>query len=365
MKKRSRLRLILVIAIVVLLIGAFLVNKYWLSGSDIPAESGSVTAPAKGRGGSGKPIPVMVALAKDEIIIDGIRAVGSTVPNEEVDISSEVAGKVQSINFTEGSRVSKGDLLVKVNDDDLQAQYKRYHFQEQNLSKKLERQRILFEKEAISGEMFDQVQTEYNVLLADIELIKVKIDRSAIKAPFSGTIGFRNVSDGSYIQVGSKIARLVDYNTLKVEFSIPEKYISMPLVGSTVYFTTKADDGKRHTAKVYAMEPKVDDKTRTIVLRALFDNSAGVLRPGMSVSVIIPTTGTVSVLTIPTEAIIPAMDSKSVWVVSNGEPVMRVVQTGTRLADRIEITDGLLAGDSVIVTGLMHLREGAKISVTN
>lgn len=365
MSKR-KIRITLLIVIPLLLIGGYLVNKYWLNRSDIPSESPlkeTSSAPAA-KGGSGRSIPVTVAIVESEKIIDGIRAVGSLVANEEVDVAGEIAGKVISINFTEGTMVNKGDLLVKINDDDLQAQLKRYEFQEQNLRKKLERQRILFEKEAISGEMFDQVQTEYNVLLADIEILRVRIDRCRIKAPFSGTIGIRSVSEGSYIQVGSKVAGLVDLNTLKVEFSIPEKYFDVPLVGRSVYFTTKASN-KSYTAQVYAMEPKIDEQTRTIILRALYDNRSTKLQPGMSVAVTIPTTTALSSLMIPTEAVIPAMDSKSVWIVRDGKPEQRVIETGTRLESKIEVTKGLEEGDSVIITGLMQMREGAAIKVTN
>lgn len=195
MSKR-KIRTTLIILIPLLLVGGYLVNKFLLNQSDIPSELPAKATAAKGggQGGSSRAIPVTVSLAKSEQIIDGIRAQGSLMPNEEIDVASEIAGKINSINFNEGSPVQKGDLLVKVNDDDLQAQAKRYEFQEQNLRKKLERQRVLLEKEAISGEMFDQIQTEYNVLLADIEVLKVKIDRCRIKAPFSGTIGFRSVS---------------------------------------------------------------------------------------------------------------------------------------------------------------------------
>lgn len=365
MSKR-KIRTTLIILIPLLLVGGYLVNKFLLNQSDIPSELPAKATAAKGggQGGSSRAIPVTVSLAKSEQIIDGIRAQGSLMPNEEIDVASEIAGKINSINFNEGSPVQKGDLLVKVNDDDLQAQAKRYEFQEQNLRKKLERQRVLLEKEAISGEMFDQIQTEYNVLLADIEVLKVKIDRCRIKAPFSGTIGFRSVSDGSYIQVGSKIARLVDNNTLKLEFSIPEKYTELPLVGTTIYFSTKASD-ERHTSRIYAMEPKLEANTRTIILRGLYNNATDRLKPGMSISVTIPTSALSTTLMIPTEAIIPAMDSKSVWVVRDGKPVLTVVETGTRLESKIEVTKGLIEGDSVIVTGLMQLREGASINVTN
>lgn len=365
MTKRKTIRIYLIIAIPVILVIGWAINKYVLNQTEIPADSPTISAPAaSGRGSGGKAIPVTVSLARLEQVLDGIRAVGSLVANEEVDLASETSGKVQTVKFSEGAKVRKGEVLVKVNDDDLQAQLKRYLFQEKTLAEKLERQRLLFEKEAVSRESYDQVQTEYNVLQADIDILKVRISRTEILAPFDGTVGFRYISDGSYIQPNTKIAKLVDFNTLKLEFSIPEKYINLPLIGSTIYFSTEGDSNKKR-AEVYAMEPKVDDKTRTIILRAKYNNADGRLRPGMSMRVTIPTSEAADVLMIPTEAIIPAMDSKSVWVVRDGVPVQQIVETGTRLEKDIEVLKGLSKGDSVIVTGLMQLREGAKIKVTN
>lgn len=364
MKKNHKLRGIL-IGVIFLIMGIAIlypvISKSWTSEQDAPAATPTVKS---GPGGGSRTIPVMVSLVKSEQVLDGIRAVGSLVANEEVDLASDISGKIQQINFEEGTRVTKGDVLVKVNDDDLLAQLKRYKFQEKTLGEKLERQRYLLEREAISAETFDQVQTEYNVLQADIQILKVKIDRTEIRAPFDGVVGLRYVSEGSYIQPNTKIAKMVDYNTLKLEFSIPEKYISMPLVGQTAYFTT-AGSKKQNTAKIYAIEPKVDENTRTIILRAKYNNSNGSLRPGMSMKVTIPTSEVASTLMIPTEAVVPAMDNKSVWVVRQGAPVQQVIETGIRQERTIEVLTGLEEGDSVIITGLMQLREGAKIKVTN
>ncbi|CDN32897.1 putative Co/Zn/Cd efflux system membrane fusion protein [Mucinivorans hirudinis] len=367
MKKR-KIRTILIVVIPLLLVGGYLVNKFLLNQNDIPSDAHPTPATqqgGRGGGGGGRAIPVTVAVVELEPIYDGITVAGTIKPNEEVDLSGEIAGKIVSINFQEGSKVKKGDVLVQINDDDLQAQLKRYEFQQENLHRKLERQRVLFEREAISGEAFDQVQTEYNMLLADIDLLKVRINRCKIKAPFDGVVGFRSVSEGSYLQAGAKVARLVDNDKLKLEFSIPERYKYLPLVGSTIFFTNGAFEGKRFSAKIYAMEPRNDENTRSIVLRALHNNSDNKFVPGMYLSVTIPTSETASAMMIPTEAVISAIDSKSVWVVRSGRPVQTNIETGMRLADKIEVTKGLQVGDSVVITGLMQMREGAQIKVTN
>lgn len=362
--RKKKIRLVLLIVIPLVLAGMYLLQQYVIgSGEPAAGPEAKSTTSGGGKGGS-RVIPVTVSLAAEREVADGIRAVGSLMPNEEINVAGEVQGKVIEVLFKEGSPVTKGQVLVKINDDDLQAQLKRYQFQEKTLKENVERQRILFAKEAISQQAYDEVVTQYNMLLADIELLNVKIDRTQIRAPFGGTVGFRYISEGSYIQPGTQIVRLVDYNTLKVEFSIPEKYIGMKFIGKLATFTTEGSDAVRK-ATVYAMEPRVDDKTRTIVLRALYNNSRGELRPGMSARVNIPTSQAAKVLMVPTEAVVPSLDGKGVWVVKGGAPELVPIETGNRSETTVEVLKGIVPGDSVIVTGLMQLRPGAQIKVTN
>lgn len=360
MAKSKKIRTILLIVIPLLLVAAYLFQRHFLSGNNLPDENKPQASAARGS----RVIPVRVYVAEPVVIDENIDAVGSLKSNEEVVVSSEVQGKVNKILFTEGARVSKGDILVKVNDDDLQAQLKRYQFQEQTLKENVERQRILFDREAISQQAYDEVVTQYNMLLAEIELINVRIDRTEIRAPFSGTIGIKSISEGSYLQSGTAIAWLVDYNTIKVEFSIPEKYIDLDLIGKPVTFTTPGSD-KVRKATVYAMEPRVDEQTRTIILRARYNNASGELRPGMSTVVSIPVTQAHRTLMVPTESIVPSIDGTGIWMVRNGRPELVTVQTGLRSASSVEILEGMVAGDSVITTGLMQLRPGSQIKVTD
>lgn len=357
MKKNHSLRIILIIIIGLLIVGVFFGTRYFYSTTVAEPTSTQATATAKG---SSRQFAVTVDVVKSQRVLDGIHAIGSFVANEQVELASDVSGKVMAIYFDEGQKVEKGELLLKINDDDLQAQMRRYQYQLTTLSQKLERQRVLLKNEAVSQEAFDAVQTEYNVLNADIDILKVKINRSSICAPFSGVVGFKYVSDGAYIQPGTRIAELVDYSHLKLEFSIPEKYISMSLIGKTVYFTTEGSD-KERLARIYAAEPKVDDQTRSIILRALYVNSGERLRPGMSARITIPTAAATERLLIPTQAVIPAMDGKTVWVVVNGKAHSAPIETGTRLEKDVEVIKGLKMGDTIVVTGIMQLSEGVSL----
>ncbi len=329
-----------------------------------PGDEAADKSSQAGRQGAGqRKVPVDVYLVDYIRIDEGIRSVGTLLPNESLDIASEVAGKVEKISFEEGGQVKKGQLLVKINDEDLQLQLRRAQFQRNLTKEKLDRSRILLDKDAISRESFDQVETDYNMIEADIALLEVRIDKTNIKAPFDGVVGFRYVSLGSYLQPGTKIAHMVDNSRLKIEFSIPEKYYSELLRGSYVTFSTESDPRPR-TARVYAIDPTVDAMTRTVVLRAMYENSGMKIIPGMFASVVAGQKSGTS-LQVPTEAIVPSADQKTVWVVEGGRAHSRAVTTGVRGETMIEITSGLVRGDSVVVTGLLQVKEGSPLVINN
>ncbi len=357
MKKNKRI--LLYIGIVLVIASAVLIPRIFTKTTTNDAEK-QPAVPAKTTGGNR--VPVDVYVAEPSYISNGIRAAGSLVPSEEVEITTEVAGKVTHIYFREGSAVRKGDMLIKINDEDLQAQLVRAEFQEKLLAEKLERQKILLTKDAISREAYDQLETDYNMIVADLKLLRVRIDKTEIRAPFDGVIGFRYVSDGSFVQPGTKVARLVNKQSLIVEFSIPEKYIALPLLNKPVVFRSEGFMQDFH-ARVYAVEPKVDEKTRTIALRARYDNSRGLLLPGMFASVTLITSESTHAIQVPSEAIVPEMGGVSVWVVRNGHAVATPVETGGRTEQMVEVTSGLQVGDSVVVSGIMQLRPNMAVKV--
>lgn len=362
MTRKKKIRVVLLIVLPILLAAMFVLQQYVIGRTKIP--DGPPAAAAGAPSGGGREIPVTIHIASEEEVVDGIPATGTLMPNEEVNVASEIQGKVTEISFKEGSHVRKGQVLVKLNDEDLQAQLKRYQFQEKTLSENVERQRVLFDREAISRQAFDEVVTQHNVLLADIELLNVSIDRTQIRAPFDAVVGFRYISEGSYISVGTNIATLVDYSTLKLEFAIPEKYIFLDLVGKPITFTTQGSEKVRH-GRIYAMEPMIDVRTRTIILRAIYDNSNGELRPGMFSRITIPTSVAEKMVMVPTEAIVPSLEGMSVWLARDGKSELVPVETGNRSETMVEIVNGVTPGDSVIITGLMQIREGSRIRVTN
>jgi membrane fusion protein (multidrug efflux system) len=353
--------MLLAVGITVVILLAFFIPR-WFNRPAINPESPAPATPPVARSTAGNVIPVSVYVTEPSYISSGIHASGSLAPSEEVELTTEVAGKVTKIFFGEGSAVKKGDLLIKINDEDLQAQLVRAEFQEKLLAEKLERQKILLTKEAISREAYDQLETDHNMIVADIRLLKVRIDKTELRAPFDGIIGFRYVSEGSYMQPGSKVARLVDKSSLIVEFSISERHIATSFLSKNVVFRTEGFM-QDFRALVYAVEPRLNERTRTISIRARYDNSRGLLLPGMSAAVTLITSESGNALQVPTEAIVPDISGVSVWTVHNGRAVATPVETGDRSERMVEVLSGLSAGDTVVVSGLMQLRPNIPVAV--
>ncbi|HLN19614.1 MAG TPA: efflux RND transporter periplasmic adaptor subunit [Bacteroidales bacterium] len=293
-------------------------------------------------------------------LVDPVNSTGTLKPDEEVDLSFETSGKIISINFNEGTRVKKGDLLAKINDKPLQAQLEKLLAQQKLSESKEFRQRSLLEKDAISQESYDQIVTELRTIQADINLVSARIAETELRAPFSGIIGLRYVSEGSFTNSNTKIARLIKISPLKLEFSIPERYADDIKPGHTVSFIV---DGSTeiHEAKVYAIDPKIDLSTRTIQLRALYPNSNEELKPGRYAGVTLQMSKTDNAIAIPSEALVPEMEGEMVFIYRNGKAEMKRVSTGLRTESLIQITDGLNFGDTLLITGILQLRQSLPV----
>ena len=281
---------------------------------------------------------------------------GTILPDEEVDLSFETSGKIVGIYFSEGTRVRKGDLLAKINDKPLQAQLLKLQAQIKLAEEKEFRQRSLLEKDAISRESYDQIATELQALEADLLLIQARIAETELRAPFEGVIGLRLLSEGSYTSPSTKIVRLVKTSPLKIEFSIPERYAGEVRPGFPIEFRI---DGNNNVfkASVYAVDPKIDITTRTIVVRALYPNTKDELKPGRFASITMRLSQIDNTIAIPTEAVIPEMEGEKVFIYKAGKAFPVKVTTGLRTESLIQIQDGLHFGDTLLTSGILQLRE--------
>jgi membrane fusion protein (multidrug efflux system) len=284
-----------------------------------------------------------------------------------VDLSFESSGKLIAIYFKEGTHVKEGDLLAKINDKPLQAQLKKLEAEVPLARDRVYRQRTLLEKDAVSQEAFEQVTTDYEKLMADIELVKANIAQTELRAPFDGIIGLRSVSEGAYATPATVIVKLTKISPLKIEFSIPERYASDVSEGTPIVFRMETSDGvlRDYYAQVYAVESKLEMETRTLNVRARYPNENEAIQPGRYLSVEITRREIKDALAIPSEAIIPEMGKTMVFLYNNGEARSVEISAGLRTESQVQVLDGLSQGDTLITTGVMQLRTGMSVTIDN
>ncbi|MCB0666091.1 MAG: efflux RND transporter periplasmic adaptor subunit [Saprospiraceae bacterium] len=346
--------------VVTLIIAALVLLKIYVW--DAQEQSPSQTSPAPSAAArSGGVLPVNIYIAEETVTDNTIYSSGTIVPNEEVELKAEVSGRLVDLHINEGSYVKKGQLIAKLNDQDLLAQLKKIDYEEELASQIEARQKKLLDIDAISKEEYDQAMNRVNTLGADKELLHVQLEKTEVRAPFSGYIGFKNISEGAYITPSVSIATLVQSNPVKIDFSIPEKYANDISVGQNVIFEVDGTDDK-FSARVLAVDPKVDEDLRTLKIRALTDNGLGLLKPGMFVRVSVPLGSRESIM-IPTEAIVPVLKGKVVYLMRGGIAEEVGVKTGVRTDRSIQVLDGIGIGDSVIVSALMSMKPKLPVTV--
>ena len=317
---------------------------------------------AKGGKGGGGAVPVEVYLAKMEKIDNILYAPGTVVPNEEVELKAEMAGRLVKLNLREGAAVTKGQLIAKINDKELQAQLAKLEFNAALVRNREERQKKLLKIEAISQEEYEIAMNSVSTSEADKDLIMAQLEKTEIRAPFSGTIGLKSISEGAYLSPGTPVATLVQTNPVKIDFTIPEKYARDIRLGSTVRLGLDGDV-TRYPARVVALDPKVDENLRTQRVRAILPNPGKLFVPGMFVKVQVDLSNNSTAIMIPTDAIVPVLKGKKVFVKKNGTAQEVMVTTGLRTDQKVQITEGLKTGDSLIVTGIMALKADAAVKV--
>lgn len=293
---------------------------------------------------------------------DNLSLTGTLEANEQIEVRSEVSGVVEQINFEEGSTVSKGQALIKVNDIELRAELRKVQTSQGLSSENARRAKLLLDKEAISQEEFDIATADYKSAQAQVQLIQAQLSKTIIRAPFSGKIGLRSISKGSYISPTTLIAKLVNTNQLKITFSIPEKYAQTMKVNQTLTFTTSGSK-EIYNAKIYAIEPSIEIESRTLKIRAIAENKEGKLIPGTFANISLPLATLENALLVPTEALIPIQNGKKIFVSENGKAKEIIVETGARTDKDILITSGLKAGDTILTSGVMTLKNDSPVKV--
>lgn len=348
--KKTVISLVIVIAVVALLA----LPKYFKGKQD--------QKPAAGGTAAMQMLNVEATIIKPTTFDKKLIVTGSILANESVEVKSEVSGKIMRIYFTEGQAVKKGDLLVKMDDDELLAQ-----LDKQKANQKLNqdnefRQRKLLEKEAISQEEYDNALNRLKTTEADIRVLQAQLSKTTIRAPFNGFVGFRYVSEGAFISPSLVITTLANLDPAKLEFSIPAKHAARVAVGNQIYFTIE-NDSASYSGQVYAVESQIEASTRTLRIRATTPNPNKKMLPGQFVSIQLVLEHLDKAIMVPTEAVVPQQDGNKVFVLRGGKVAEVNVAAGERTERTLEILNGLQVGDTVLTSGILQLKGGMKVGV--
>lgn len=309
------------------------------------------------------PMPVETAEVRIADSAELISAVGTLRSDESVVISAEIAGRVTQIGFSEGEQIGRSKVLIKLDSNVPQAELDQTLANRDLSLSTYERTENLLKDNAVSKQERDEAYAKYKLDEARVRLAQAQLAKTTIKAPFSGTLGLRQVSLGDYIQPGQPLVNLEAIKQLKVEFSIPEKSIAAVKVGQKINLTSDAYPGKTFSSSIYAINPKVDPVSRSLIVRGRLDNSSRELLPGQFVKVQLQVANRANALFIPEQALIPQPNTKLVFTVVDGKAQMVPVETGTRMKGWVEITNGLNKGDIVVTGGHQKIGPGSPVHV--
>ncbi len=325
-------------------------------------KSGKSSPPRRESGISAAKVPVDAIVIQPQLLDNRIITTGTLLANEEVQLQPEIAGRITDIYFTEGSKVKKGDVLIRINDRELEAQLKGKEIEEKQASDLEVRQRRLFEIKGISQEEYDKVANALDMIKAQKEVIEAQLAKTEIVAPFDGIIGLRYVSQGSFVSTDMLAATMQDIDPMKVEFSVPEKYVKQIKKGTEITVLV-GDSKEEYRGVVYAVESKIDLATRTIKARAKIPNPNADLTPGSFAKVKLTLERLPNAIVIPSEAVIPEMNGEKVFICVNGKARLVPVKTGIRTENSTQIVEGLNPQDTLVVTALLQLTDGKAVEI--
>jgi membrane fusion protein (multidrug efflux system) len=292
-----------------------------------------------------------------------VYAVGSLLAEESVLIRPEIDGRVVDIHFAEGQHVAKGAKLVTLDPAEYRAQLAQAEAQARTDAQRYERAKELLAQKFISQEALDVARNNVDRSEALRREAEVRLSKTVISAPFPGTVGLRLISPGAYVEKGTDIVRLENIGSIKLDFRVPELYSSQVRAGQQVAVRLDAFPGEQFTGRIYAVEPVVDEKTRTVLLRARVPNQGLKLKPGMFVRVALTLETRKNAILVPEPAIWPQGQDSFVFRVEGGKAMLTKVEIGARRPGEVEIVAGLSPNDTVVTEGQMKLRDGAPVMV--
>jgi membrane fusion protein (multidrug efflux system) len=319
-----------------------------------------------GKGGGGGPPPDMaveVVIEKPALqpVEDILGAVGSVEANERVEIKPQVAGLIETIHFSEGQRVAKGDKLFTLDAHKETAAFEQAKAEEQLATANLERANKLVGTKAISQQDLDQLRSQLEVATAARKVGEERLADRTIVAPLDGMLGPRPVSPGQYVIAGALLGTLVDASRVKVTFRIPERELTRVQLGQKGRLRVAPYPERPFEGQVDLINPEVDEATRTIAIRLIAPNPEGLLKPGMFSRVELIVATRQNAVVVPESALVPSLEQFTVFSVENGVARSRSIKLGMRLPGKVEVREGLSAQDQIVTSGTQKLVEGMKV----
>lgn len=319
----------------------------------------TAAAPAAGS----RAVPVEARVVQVSTVVDEVSAVGTLRSNESVVIRPELAGRIAEIHFDEGEPVEQGSVLVELDDSTYRAELANAQASLNLASRTFERLDDVFRKGSATARERDEALAQLESARAALQLVRARLDKTDIVAPFSGILGLRRVSPGDYVTPGQDLVNLEDIDPLKVDFRIPERFLSSLRTGQEIRVRVDAFPGRTFEGRVYAIDPQIDPGGRSIAIRARIDNPARELRPGLFARVRLIVDVRPDALVVPEQAIVPRGESRYVFRIVDGRAMLTEVRIGQRTGGAVEIVDGLDEGDTVVTAGHLKIRDGVPVSV--
>ncbi len=316
-------------------------------------------------GAAAKPagLPVKAVAVKVGKVSDEVTAVGTLLADESVIIRSEIDGRIVGLNFQEGQAVAAGTRLVTLDNSEYEAQSAAVRADLKTEEQRLSRTRELHQQNFISKDALDVQLGNVDRLKARLAEADSRVAKTQIRAPFSGTVGLRMVSPGAYVKAGEDIVRLESIGSIKADFRVPELFMSKIHPGQEVLLRLDAYPGEEFSGRVYAVEPVVDDRTRTVLMRARIPNKSNKLKPGMFVRVAVTLASRPNAIIVPEQSIWPQGRDTFVFRVIEGKAALTKIEIGNRHPGQVEVMSGLAPNDIVVTEGQIKLRDGAPVMV--
>lgn len=302
------------------------------------------------------PLTVEGQVIQTKPFSDQVILVADLLPLKIMEIKASISGILLEYHFKEGQQVKEGDLLIRLDDRRNRIQLEAMEAEHKLLLRELKRKKSLQEIEAISIEELERIQDRVIIIEAEVKLLQLAIEMANIKAPFEGKMGMMDWTEGSYINQGETITQLVQNRDLKVNLQIPGSYSDPVNIGDTLWIRANNDSA---VARVYAISPVMDEYSRTLQVRAKFqpaDHASFV--PGAFVEVILPVNQKKDAIVVPAKSVLYDIDKQTVYILKQGKVQKKTVETGVVGSVEVEITKGLQAGDTLITSGLLKLKEG-------